>query len=74
VTIGAATTFTPLLQTNFLPDLMQVNLNPLTIDVEFNFVQVPPALTVAATAKLVGDRVAKRRTTRAGANRRINRE
>jgi hypothetical protein len=65
------TTFTPLLQTSFLPDLIQVNLYPFTVDVEFNFVQVPPAFAVAATARLVGNRVAKRNTARAGAKRRI---
>jgi hypothetical protein len=63
-----------LLQTNFLPDLTQVNLYPFTIDVEFNFVQVPPALAVAATAKLDGIKAARRRMVRAGANRRIERE
>jgi hypothetical protein len=60
-----------LLHTNFLPDLIQVNLYPFTVDVEFNFVHVPPAFAVAATARLVGNRVARRITTRAGANRRM---
>jgi len=39
-----------LFQTNFLPDLTQVNLYPLTVEVVFNFVQVAPALAVAANA------------------------
>ena len=74
VTVGVATTFTPLLHTNFLPDLTQVNLYPLTFDVEFNFVQVPPAFAVAATARLDGNREMASRTERAGASRRIERE
>jgi hypothetical protein len=56
-----------------LPDLMQEKLNPLTIDVEFNFVQVPPALATAATARLDGNRAARRSTARAGVSRRIPR-
>jgi hypothetical protein len=60
-----------LLQTNFLPDLIHVNLKPLTVDVVFNFVQVPPALAVAANAILAGKREAKTITRRAGASRRI---
>jgi hypothetical protein len=60
-----------LLHTNFLPDLIQVNLYPFTVDVEFNFVQVPPAFAVAATARLDGNRAARRITTRAGASRRM---
>jgi hypothetical protein len=71
VTVGFATTLTPLLQTSFLPDLIQVNLYPFTVDVEFNLVQAPPAFAVAATARLVGNRAAKRSAARAGANRRI---
>jgi hypothetical protein len=63
-----------LLHTNFLPDLTQVNLNPFTVEVEFNFVQVPPAFAVAATARLDGNRAAKSNTARAGASRRIERE
>ena len=45
--LGVATTFTPLLQTNFLPDLIQVYLYPETVVVDFNLVQVAPALTAA---------------------------
>lgn len=74
VGVGFTATFTPLLQTNFLPDLIQVNLNPLTVDVVFNFVQVPPALAVAANAIFAGKKEAKTITTRAGAIRRIERE
>ena len=74
VTVGVATTFTPLLHTNFLPDLTQVNLYPFTVDVEFTFVQVPPAFAVAATARLDGKRAARRSTARAGVSRRIERE
>ena len=50
---------------------MQVNLNPFMVDVEFNFVQVPPALAVAATARFSGNKAAKSTATRAGASRRI---
>ena len=71
VGVGFVTTFTPLLQTNFLPDLTQVNLYPLTVDVDFNLVQVPPAFAVAATARLDGRKVARRITRRADASRRI---
>ena len=45
-TFGAAT-FTPLLQTNFLPLLMHLYLYPETIVDAFNFVHVAPALTAA---------------------------
>ena len=38
-------TFTPLLQTNFLPDLMQVYFKPLTVDVVPTLVQELPCLT-----------------------------
>ena len=72
--VGFTATFTPLLQTSFLPDLIQVNLNPLTVEVEFNFVQVPPALAVASNAIFAGNRKAKTSITRAGASRRIERE
>ena len=47
VGVGVTTIFTPLLQTNFLPDLMQVYLQPDTLVVEFNLVHVAPALTAA---------------------------
>lgn len=42
---GVATTFTPLLQTNFFPDLIQVYLYPKTVVVDFNLAHVAPALT-----------------------------
>jgi hypothetical protein len=71
VGLGVAATFTPLLQTSFLPDLIHVNLYPLTIDVVFNLVQVPPALAVAATARFAGNTEARRITAKAGASRRI---
>ena len=38
-------TFRPLLQTNFLPDLMQVYFKPLTVDVVPIFLQALPCLT-----------------------------
>ena len=41
------TTFTPLLQTSFLPDFTQVYLYPFEIVVALTLVQVPPALTAA---------------------------
>ena len=41
----ATTTFTPLLQTNFFPDLMHVYLYPLTILISFKCVQAAPAFT-----------------------------
>ena len=40
-------TFTPLLQTSFLPDLMHLYLYPVTEVVAFNLVQADPALTAA---------------------------
>jgi hypothetical protein len=46
VGIGVAT-FTPLLQTSFLPDLTQVYLKPLATEVEFNLEQVAPVFTAA---------------------------
>jgi hypothetical protein len=52
---------------------MQVNLNPFMVDVEFSFVQGPPALAVAATAKFSGNKAAKSTATKAGAIRRIPR-
>ena len=38
---------TPLFQTNFLPDLMHVNVLLETTDVIPTFLQAPPALTTA---------------------------
>jgi len=44
--VGAgAGTFTPLLHTSFLPDLMQVYFNPLTVDVVPAFLQELPCFT-----------------------------
>jgi hypothetical protein len=36
-----------------------VNLYPFTVDVEFNFVQVPPAFATAALAGTIGIRASK---------------
>ena len=47
VGVAFETTFTPLLQTSFLPDLTQVYLYPLETVVALTLVQVPPALTAA---------------------------
>ena len=44
------TTFTPLSQTNFLPDLIHVYLNPLLVAVVPALVHVAPALGAAALA------------------------
>ena len=41
----AVTTFTPLLQTSFLPDLMQVYLYPLTVETAFSLEHVEPVFT-----------------------------
>jgi hypothetical protein len=40
-------TATPLFQISFLPDLIQVNFLLPAIDVVFNLLQAPPALTAA---------------------------
>ena len=45
--VGLAGTFTPLLQTSFLPDLIHVYLRPLTVDVELSFLHVAPAFVTA---------------------------
>jgi hypothetical protein len=51
VTTGAgATTFTPLSQTNFFPDFIQVNFMPLLVAVVPALAQVAPALGAAALA------------------------
>ena len=53
--VGLAATFTPLLQTSLLPDLIQVYFKPLTVEVVFNLGQASPALTAAfAKFKLIG--------------------
>ena len=40
-----AKTFTPLLQTNFPPDLMHVNLKPLTVEVAPALLHLSPCFT-----------------------------
>jgi len=45
----AATTFTPLFQTNFLPDLTQVNVLPAATEVIPALVHFAPALAAAFT-------------------------
>ena len=62
--VDLAATFTPLLQTSLLPDLMQVYFKPLTVEVVFNLGQVSPALTAAfAKFKLIGkSKIAEQRT------------
>ena len=66
VAVGLAATFTPLLQTSLLPDLIQVYFKPLTVEVVFNLGQVSPALTAAfAKFKLIGkSKIAEQRTAR----------
>ena len=51
-------TATPLSQTNFEPDLMQVNFLVPTICVAFNLVHLAPALAVAAFACIGTSKVA----------------
>jgi hypothetical protein len=51
-------TATPLSQTNFVPDLMQVNFFAPTICVVFNLVHLAPALAVAAFACMGTSKVA----------------
>ena len=46
-------TFTPLLQTNLLPDLIQVNLYPFEIVVAFSLVHNPPAFTAAVAVGVI---------------------
>jgi hypothetical protein len=45
---GAVLIFTPLFQTSFVPDLMQVNFLPAAVAVAPAFVHLTPALGVAA--------------------------
>ncbi len=63
---GLVGTFTPLFQTSFFPDLMQVYLIPLTVDVEFSFGQESPALTAALAIFTFreSNRIAEQRTAR----------
>ena len=46
-------TLEPLFHINFLPDLMQVNIYPFTVDVEFNLAQTLPDLIAAPLALLI---------------------
>jgi hypothetical protein len=64
--VGLAATFTPLLQTNLLPDLTQVYLIPFTVEVKFSFEQVSPGLTAAlAKFKFIGSsKTVEQRTAR----------
>ena len=66
VAVGLAATLTPLFQTNFFPDFMQVYLIPFTVEVDFSFGQVSPGLTAAlAIFKLIGrSKTAEQRTAR----------
>ena len=52
---GVAGTLTPLFQTNFLPDFMQVYLIPDEIEVKPTFLQINPGLT--ALHELVAGRI-----------------
>ena len=56
--VEALGTATPLSQTNFEPDLMQVNFFAPTICVAFNLVHLAPALAVAAFACIGTSKVA----------------
>jgi hypothetical protein len=56
--VEALGTATPLSQTNFVPDLMQVNFLVPTICVVFNLVHLAPALAVAAFACIGTSRAA----------------
>jgi len=60
---GAALTATPLFQTRFVPDLMQVNFFPADVDVAPAFVHLAPALTAANDGAVARDSVSKRATT-----------
>jgi hypothetical protein len=64
--VGLAATFTPLFQTNFFPDFMQVYLIPFTVEVEFSFGQASPGLTAAlAIFRFIGrSKTAEQRTAR----------
>jgi hypothetical protein len=47
VGFATGTIFTPLFHTSFFPDLMQVYLTPLVVDVAPNFLQLCPLFTAA---------------------------
>ena len=66
VAVGLAATFTPLFQTNFFPDFIQVYLMPFTVEVDFSFGQVSPALTAALAIFVFNGRskIAEQRTDR----------
>jgi hypothetical protein len=57
---GAAFTATPLFQTSLLPDLMQVNFLPATVDVAPTFVHLAPALAAAKEGPAIRDSDSKR--------------
>jgi hypothetical protein len=64
VGLGAAFTATPLFQINFLPDFMQVNFLPATVEVAPALLHLAPALAGAATdvpvrSKLQASTIAK---------------
>jgi len=51
---------TPLFQTSLLPDLMQVNFLPATVDVAPTFVHLAPALAAAKEGPAIRDSDSKR--------------
>jgi hypothetical protein len=57
---GAAFTATPLFQTSFVPDLMQVNFFPPETEVDPAFVHLAPALTAANDGTVMRDIDSKR--------------
>jgi hypothetical protein len=57
---GAAFTATPLFQTSLLPDFMQVNFFPATVDVAPTFVHLAPALAAAKEGPAIRDSDSKR--------------
>jgi hypothetical protein len=57
---GAAFNATPLFQTSLLPDLMQVNFFPATVDVAPTFVHLAPALAAAKEGPAIRDSDSKR--------------
>jgi hypothetical protein len=57
---GAALIATPLFQTSLLPDLMQVNFFPATVDVAPTFVHLAPALAAANDGPAIRDSDSKR--------------
>ena len=57
---GAAFTATPLFQTSFVPDLMQVNFFPPETEVAPAFMHLAPALTAAKDGAANRDRHSRR--------------